>query len=81
MKKVKVYLDSRYQTDGQYKRFIELLMEISGLEEWEIIDRKDSWEEYEIFENRQYVIECKLSNKEIEEALKNRFKIEMVLEQ
>ena len=74
MNKVKVHLSSRYETDEQYKRFIELLMSISNLEEWEIVERKDSWQEYEVFEDREYIIECDLSDKELKEASK-QFKI------
>lgn len=78
MKKVTIHLNSRHQTDEKYKAFIELLMYISELEEWQIVDRKDDWEEYEIFENGEYIIECKLSEKEIKEALKNNFKLEII---
>lgn len=47
--------------DEEYKRFVEELIEISDTV---IEDRKDLWNEYEVFKKRIYCIELKLSNDE-----------------
>lgn len=70
MFKCKVKLSNR-ATDSEYKKFIEALMEVSDLEESEIVERKDEWEEYEVWEHREYIIECELSEEEYVYLIKN----------
>lgn len=70
MFKCKVKLSNK-NTDSIYKRFIETLMEVSGLEESEIVERKDDWEEYEVWEDREYVIECELNEAEYTHLTQN----------
>ncbi|MHB7981145.1 hypothetical protein CF067_16605 [Clostridium sporogenes] len=50
--------------DKEYKRFVEELMEVSHIDISVVEDRKEFWNEYEIFKNKTYYIELELSNYE-----------------
>ena len=76
MFKCKVKLSTRGDLDTKYKRFIEILMKVSDLQEIEILDRKNNWEEYEVWENREYVIECELSEDEYKSLSDSYFVVE-----
>ena len=75
----KIHLCNR-NVDWLYKRMIEILVEFSNLEEFNIVDRKEDWNEYEVFEDHEYIIECELTEKEYAHLLKN-FKITKIEEE
>ncbi|WP_346938107.1 hypothetical protein [uncultured Clostridium sp.] len=78
MRKYKIYLSNK-NTDWLYKNLIEMLMKFSDIDESDIVERKDNWNEYEDWEGGYYIIECELSEKEYVHLLKN-FKVDELKE-
>jgi hypothetical protein len=48
-------------------------MKVSDIDESEIVDRKYDWEEYEVWKEKEYVIECELTEDEYKKLLESRF--------
>jgi len=79
MKQCKIYLSNK-NTDYLYRNLIETLMKFSDIDESDIVERKDDWNEYEDWDNGYYIIECELSESEYTYLLKNYYKVDELKE-
>lgn len=73
MNKYKIILNQGDMLDKNYAKMVDLIMQVSGIDEVELSERKDAWVE-EVVELHSYKITLELNRNEYEELNKN-FKV------